>query len=113
VKKAASSYCGCGNAVARIHSSEAFSAADQASYRPSLSSGMKSVLGGKMLKSGSSAKLIHTSLPPEPDSVGSPFSPVPKVQCPAVTTIVGLTSVPEQVNQAPGSSKRGSTAVGS
>jgi hypothetical protein len=52
-------------------------------------------------------------LPPEPDSVGSPFSPVPKVQCPAVTTIVELTSVPEQLNQPPGSSKRGSTAVGS
>jgi hypothetical protein len=49
----------------------------------------------------------------EPDAVGSPFSPVPNVQCPAVTTMVGLTSVPEQVNQPPGSSNRGSTAVGS
>jgi hypothetical protein len=52
-------------------------------------------------------------LPPEPDAVGSPLSPVPKVQCPAVTTIVGLTSVPVQLNQPPGSSNRGSMAVGS
>jgi hypothetical protein len=74
---------------------------------------MNSELGGRMLKSGVSAKLIHTSLPPEPDAVSSPFSPVPNVQCPAVTTMVGLTSVPEQVNQPPGSSNRGSTAVGS
>ena len=51
--------------------------------------------------------------PPEPDPVGSPFSPVPKVQCPAVTTMVGLTSVPEQLNQPPESSNRGSIAVGS
>jgi hypothetical protein len=53
------------------------------------------------------------SLPPDPDAVGSPFSPVPKVQCPAVTTIVELTRVPEQLNQPPGSSNRGSIAVGS
>jgi hypothetical protein len=48
VKNAASSYSGWGKAVAPIHSSEAFSAADHASYRPSLSSGMNSELGGRM-----------------------------------------------------------------
>ena len=46
-------------------------------------------------------------------SPSSPFSPVPKVQCPAVTTTVGLTRVPEHLNQPPGSSNRGSIAVGS
>jgi hypothetical protein len=30
-------------------------------------------------------------------------SPMAKVQCPAVTTTVELTSVPEQLNQPPGS----------
>jgi hypothetical protein len=74
---------------------------------------MNSELDGRMLESGSSAKLIQTSLPPDPDGVGSPSSPVPNVQCPAVTTTVGLTSVREQLNQPPGSSNRGSIAVGS
>ena len=48
VKNAASSYCGCGNAVARIHSVDAFSAADQAAYRAALPSGANVELGGRM-----------------------------------------------------------------
>ena len=63
--------------------------------------------------SGTSAKPIQTSLPADPEVVGSPLRPVPNVQWPAVTTVVGLTSVPVQLNQPPGSSKRGSIAVGS
>ena len=39
--------------------------------------------------------------------------PSGNVQCPAVTTMVGLTSVPLQLNQPPGSLNRGSVAVGS
>ena len=45
--------------------------------------------------------------------VGAPLVPSGNVQCPAVTTIVGLTSVPVQLNQPPGSVNRGSVAVGS
>ena len=39
--------------------------------------------------------------------------PSGNVQCPAVTRMVGLTSVPLQLNQPPGSVNRGSVAVGS
>src|SRR5262249_60284670 len=67
-----------------------------------------------MLKSGTSAKLIQTSLPPEPVPpfavVDAPFLPTPCAQCPAVTTMVLVSNVPEQVNQAPGSVNRGSTS---
>ena len=38
----------------------------------------------------------------EHSPVAAPFKPTPLTQWPAVTTIVGLISVAEQVNQAPG-----------
>ena len=69
-----------------------------------------------MSKFGTSVKLIQTSLPPTPPwaasvsapswVVDTPFRPTPNVQWPAVTTIVASSSVPVQVNQPPGSSKR-------
>ena len=100
---------GVGEGGGLIHSSEALSAADQASYLAPLPSGTKPLLG-RMLKSGASAKLIHTSFPPDPPLVGSPSVPVSNVQWPAATTTVGLTGVPVQVNQAPGSLNLGSIA---
>jgi hypothetical protein len=52
--------------VARCHWGDALSAALHAAYRPALLSGANVELGGRMLKSGASLKLIQTSLPPEP-----------------------------------------------
>ena len=73
-------------------------------------------LAGRMSKFGAAAKLTQTSLPPTPPwaaSVSAPSCvvetlslPTPNVQWPAVTTTVGLSSVPLQVNQEPGSLNR-------
>src|SRR5215475_9537629 len=83
-KNALGSNCGCGCDVARTHSGDAFSAADQAAYRPALLFGANVTLGGRMLKSGASLKLIHTSLPPDPVPppavVDAPLRPTPNVQ---------------------------------
>src|SRR5262245_14200422 len=59
-KKARSSYCGCGVAVARCHSGLSFRAFRQATYRPALLPGMKPVLGGRMPKFGADANEIQT-----------------------------------------------------
>src|SRR3954447_16763994 len=62
--KLSGSNSGCGNEVARTHSGVELRAADHAAYLAALL--RKVLLASRTSKFGTSAKLIQTSLPPEP-----------------------------------------------
>ena len=62
--KLSGSNSGCGKEEARTHSGLELSAADHAAYRAALL--VKVLLAGRTSKFGTSAKLIQTSLPPDP-----------------------------------------------